>query len=103
MPAELAKGNPVKIVWYVIHTLSVCDVVCHVTCPICAYRNFDEAGILACDGGKFLEKEVFIVYEDRNEHLHAETAKKGQLPMRLKINAAAEQVRMYVCLYLYEI
>ena len=64
-----AQAKPVKIVW-----------------------NFDEGGLLACDGGMFSDKEVFIVYEDRNEHLHAETPKTGQLPMRLKINAAVEQV-----------
>ena len=55
-------------------------------------RNFDQFGILACDGGKFSDEDVFIVYEDRNEHLHAETSKNGQLPMRLKVNVACEQV-----------
>ena len=58
---------------------------------ICVTRNHDDAGILACDGGKFSDNEVFIVYEDRHEHLHAETSKNGQLPMRLKINVAVEQ------------
>ena len=66
-----AQANPVKIVW-----------------------NFDEAVILACDGGMCSDKDVLIVYEDRNEHLgylYAETSKNGQLLMRLKINAAVEQ------------
>lgn len=58
---------------------------------MCACRNHDDAGLLACDGGNFSENEVFIVYEDRNEHLHSETSKNGQLPMRLKINCAVEQ------------
>ena len=47
--AKKAKKNPVRIVW-----------------------NHDDYGILACDGGQFKDKEVFIVYEDRNEHLHSE-------------------------------
>ena len=69
VPAKKAKENPVKIVY-----------------------NYDAMGILQHDGGKFTDSEVFIVYEDRNEHLHAETAKNGQLPMRLTLNAVAEQV-----------
>ena len=48
--------------------------------------------LLQHDNGKFTDSAVFTVYEDKNEHLHAETSKNGQLPMRLTLNVAVEQV-----------
>lgn len=56
-------------------------------------------GLLQHDNGKFTDSEVFIVYEDKNEHLHAETPTNGQLPMRLTLNAAVEQVS--TCVHMY--
>ena len=97
--AEMAKDNPVKIVWCVhashtrIHTIHTTHTYTHV------WRNYDEMGLLQHDNGKFTDSEVFIVYEDKNEHLHAETPTNGQLPMRLTLNAAVEQVS--TCVHMY--
>ena len=69
------------------HVVTHTDIILHTT-----YRNYDAMGLLVLDCGKITDSEVFIVYEDKNEHLHAETRKNGQLPMRITLNAAAEQV-----------
>ena len=92
--AELAKKNPVTLAWYVhavMHTKLYRMTHTYFTL-IHTHRNYDAAGLLQHDSGKFTDSEVFIVYEDKDEHLHAETLKNGQLPMRMTINAAAEQV-----------
>ena len=62
------------------------------------YRNHDDATLLACDGGKHSDQEVFIVYEDRdrNVHLHSETPGNGQLSIRLKLNTTCEQVNRHI-------
>ena len=80
-----------KIVWYTHSITQHAHTLTHIHTH--SIRNYDQFGILQCDGGKYSDNDVFIVYEDRNEHLHAESLKNGQLPMRLKVNVACEQVR----------
>ena len=42
-------------------------------------------GIIGAD-----DDDVLILYEDRDDHIHAETAASGQLPIRMKVEAAIE-------------
>ena len=50
--------------------------------------SYDQMGILGTDGPR--DDDVLFLYEDRDEHIHAETAASGQLPIRMKVEAAIE-------------
>ena len=51
--------------------------------------SFDEMGIVASDGPP--TDDVMTVFEDKDEHIHAETPSSGQLPIRMKVQAAFER------------
>ena len=50
---------------------------------------FDTMGIVASDGPP--TDDVLVVYEDKDEHIHAETPSRGQLPIRMDLEAATEK------------
>ena len=54
--------------------------------------SFDGAGIIASDGPP--TDDVLVVYEDRDKHIHAETPARGQLPIRMNLEAVTERSGM---------
>ena len=57
--------------------------------PRCASVSYDEMGLLSTDGPPM--DDVMVLYEDKDEHIHAETPASGSLPIRMKLQAAIER------------
>ena len=47
--------------------------------------------IIGTDGKRAEDEDVLHVYENKDEHLHAESAESGTLPRRLKLACAVDE------------